>query len=201
MVYTPQWGTYDYVLTTCAGTERGVLDLKRNRELEIESCGVRLNINNNSDRDVWLKLDGKRDYNLHIPAQQSREYTPFSDVYDYTLYHCGQWVKGELDMTNRQRIEVPECGDLSHYGPQEPSYIDEGRMLNLVRVTFKNENNHAIMIILEGPTVHVFSFNPDSEKDYTIPHGYYDYTLYACGTITRGTLHARAHIEHEFKCP
>jgi hypothetical protein len=200
-VFTPQFGAYDYILTSCSGTERGVFDLKRNRELEIETCGVRLSINNHSDRDVWLKLDGTKDYNLHVPAGQSKIYTPFADVYDYTLHHCGTFVKGELDLTNQEVIEVPDCGSVSHYGPQEPSYIDEGRMLNLVRVTFENETGHAIMIIIEGPTVHVFSFNADQDKEYTIPHGYYDYTLYACGTISTGFLLARAHIVHDLECP
>lgn len=199
--FTPESGTYNYILTSCDTTETGVMDLTSNKKIDIATCGVRLTINNNSDRDVWLKLDGNGFYNLHVPAGQSKVYTPKGGIYDYTLHHCGTFVKGELDLTNRETIEVPECGDKAHYGAQDPSFIDEGRMLNLVDVTFENETGYDIMMIIEGPTVHVFSFKAGEDKEYTIPMGYYTYKIYGCtSSVFEGTFFARFHKVKEFTC-
>ena len=198
--FTPENGTYNFIMTSCDTTETGVMDLTSNKKIEIDTCGVRLTINNNSDRDVWLKLEGNGYYNLHVPAGQSTFFTPKGGVYDYTLHHCGTFVKGELDLTNRETIEVPECGEKAHYGPQDPSFVDEGRMLNLVNVTFENETGYNIMIILEGPTVHVFTFKADEDIEYTIPMGLYSYKIYGCGGIYTGNVFARFHKVKELKC-
>ena len=200
-VFTPQRGTYNFTLYSCDSYESGVMNLTGNEKIEIDTCGVRLTINNGSDTDVWLRIDGPMYYNFHVKAGESKIFTPKHGVYDYTLNHCGTFVKGELDLTNQQTIEVPECGDKAHYGPQDPSFIDEGRMLNLVNVTFENETGYDIMIILEGPTVHVFSFKAGKDTEYTIPMGYYTYKLYGCGDVRTGSVFARFHKVKELTCP
>lgn len=163
---------------------------------------VRLTINNTSERDIWYKLNGPAYYYLYVKAGETKSYTPQRGVYDYTLYACGTFVKGELDLTNQKVINVPECGMKSHYGPQDQENIeDAGKMLNLVNVTFQNDTGRYMLLILEGPSVFVFQFNADQDKEYTIPMGYYTYTMYGCGSTYHGTLYARYHKEKEFTCP
>ncbi len=163
---------------------------------------VRLTINNNGDRDIWLQLDGPAYYYLHVRVGESKVYTPLRGVYDYTLYSCGTFVKGELDLTNQKTIEVPDCGMKAFYGAFDPTNtIDEGKMLNLVNVTFENDTERFMLLILEGPSVYVFSFQPDEDKEYTIPMGYYHYTMYGCGSTYTGTMYARYHKVKEFACP
>jgi hypothetical protein len=162
---------------------------------------VRLTIKNNSDRDAWLRLDGPTYYYLHVKAGETKVYTPLKGVYDYTFHHCGTFVKGEMDLTKQQTLEVPDCGWKAHYGKQDPTFIDAGRLLNLVNVTFENETGHQVMWIIEGPTVHVFTFQADKDIEYTIPMGYYDYTMYGCGGIYVGRFFARYNKVVEIECP
>ncbi len=161
---------------------------------------VRLTINNDGDGDIWLLLNGPAYYYLHVPVGTTRIYTPKRGVYDYTLYSCGTFVKGELDLTTQKTIDVPACGLKAHTG--EPlNTVDAGKMLNLVDVTFKNKTGRYMLLILEGPSVYVFRFNSGESKEYTIPMGYYSYTLYGCGSTYTGNLYARFHKVKEFTCP
>lgn len=163
---------------------------------------VRLTINNNSSRDVWLQLDGPAYYYLHVKAGESKRYTPKKGVYDYTLYHCGTSVSGQMDLTVQKTVDVPECGTKAYYGGEGPvNTLDAGRMLNLVDVTIKNQTNAFMLLILKGPSVYVFRFNSGESKKYTIPMGMYDYTMYGCGSTYTGRFYAHFHKVEEFTCP
>lgn len=151
---------------------------------------VRLTIKNNSDRDAWLQLSGPAYYYLHAKAGATAVYTPNSGEYEYTLFHCGTFVEGEIDLTKQRTIDVPDCGSRAHYGPQDASFIDAGDMLDLVRVTIKNETGLNSLLILDGPSVFVFSFGVGDHNTYTIPGGKYDYILYSCGNVIGGVYDA-----------
>ena len=144
---------------------------------------VRLTIKNYSDRDIWLKLDGPATYNLHVPAGQNRDYTPIMGDYKYTYYACGTWVKGDLDLNSRKIIEVPNCGYLlGGSNVNHPNYLDAGDdIMKLVNVTFENETGAYALMILNGPSVFVLSFQPRQVRGVTIPKGDYSFTVYGCG--------------------
>ena len=79
--------------------------------------------------------------------------------------------------------------------------IDGGMILKLVKVTFVNDTERYMKVIMTGPATYVFSFNKDEEKTYTISKGEYDYTVYGCGGSFKGTFYAQADKVKEFKCP
>ncbi|MBC8332519.1 MAG: hypothetical protein H8E28_11110 [Anaerolineae bacterium] len=168
---------------------------------------VRLTINNKSERDIWYRLDAKEFgrydyYYFHIPAGEARYYTPVRGVYEYILYACGINVKGDLDLSTHKVINVPECGMKSHYGPQDQENIEDvGDQLRLVDVTLVNDSGRYMKLILEGPSVFVFQLFAEEEKEYTIPMGYYEITMYGCGGTHHLTFYARFHKVKEFTCP
>ena len=163
---------------------------------------IRLTIENDSDRDIWLKLDGPAYYYLHVPAGVTKAYTPLRGVYDYTLYSCGTFVKGEMNLNTHKTMEVPDCGFKAHLGAQDrPNTFDAGKMLNLVNITFENDTGGWMTMILNGPSVFVFTFQPGQDTEYTIPIGYYNYTVYGCGGSFNGTVFARFFKVKEISCP
>ncbi|MBM3144044.1 MAG: hypothetical protein FJ010_03540 [Chloroflexi bacterium] len=163
---------------------------------------VRLTIENDSDRDIWLKLTGPAYYYLHVRAGETKSYTPLKGVYDYTYYACGTFVKGEIDLNTQKTIEVPDCGYKAHAGQQDPEdTLDGGKMLNLVNFTIENDTGGYMTMILTGPSVYVFTFKPDQEREFTIPMGYYNYTAYGCGGSFNGTLYAHFNRVKEIDCP
>ncbi len=162
---------------------------------------VRLTIENESDRDIWLKLEGPAYYYLHVGAGETKSYTPLRGDYDYTLYSCGTFVSGEMILNTHKTMEVPNCGLKAHLGQDRPDTFDAGSMLNLVNITFENQTGGYITIILEGPSVFVFSFAPGAEEEYTIPMGLYSYFMYGCGSTYTGNVFARFHKVKEFTCP
>ena len=162
---------------------------------------IRLTIENDSDRDIWLKLNGAAYYYLHVRAGETKAYTPLRGVYDYTYYACGTWVKGEMNLNTHKTFEVPDCGYRSHFGQNRPDTFDGGLNLNLANVTFENETGAYMTIILNGPSVFVFTFQPGEDKEYTIPTGSYSYTVYGCGGNFNGSVYARMHKVKEITCP
>ncbi len=164
---------------------------------------VRLTIKNHSDRDIWLKLEGPAFYNLHVPAGETRIYTPNKGDYEYTYYACGTWVKGDLDLNYQKLIEIPNCGYLlggSTLG--HPHYLDAGdAIMKLVNVTFENDTGAYMLAILNGPSVFVFSFQPGQDREVTIPKGDYSLTVYGCGGHFNTTFFANYFNEKVFTCP
>ncbi|MEW6405188.1 MAG: hypothetical protein AB1649_25625 [Chloroflexota bacterium] len=165
---------------------------------------VRLTIKNYSDGDIWLKLEGPvAVYNLHVGPGQTRDYTPVMGVYNYIYWACGTWVKGELDLTTKKTVEIPNCGYLMG-GAQRghPNFVDAGNeMMKLVDVTFENKTGAYVLLILNGPSIFVFSFQPEQEREFTIPKGDYSYTAYGCGGYFNGTFYANYHNVKEITCP
>jgi len=164
---------------------------------------VRLTIINHSTRDIWLNLKGPISvYNLHVRAGETRSYTPIEGVYDYTYYACGTWVKGKLDLTTHLNFEVPNCGYLLGGSSQDhPNYIDAGEIIKLVNVTLENKTGAYALMIMNGPSVFVFSFQPDQKRDVTIPKGDYSFTVYGCAGSFNGSAFANYHNLIEIKCP
>jgi hypothetical protein len=107
---------------------------------------------------------------------------------------------GTLDLNKNQTFVVPDCGDRAFTEPVGKP-IDVGRELKLVRVTFTGEAYGTMVLVLEGTSTYVFSLPKDVDKEYTIPKGEYDYTLYGCGTAGYGTIFADNGKHFTFDCP
>ena len=157
---------------------------------------------NKSERLASLRLygNGQFYYFLLFPGE-SKYYTPVRGEYDVTFYSCGQYVNKELDLSKKSTLVVPPCGTVAYNGQAPAGTVDGGKILKLVKVTFENETDNYMKVILQGPGTYVFTFNDDQEKTYTISKGDYTYTLYGCGGSFTGTFYAHHNKVMTFKCP
>ncbi len=163
---------------------------------------MRLNIENNSNQFVSLRLTGDASYYLTAAAGSTASYTPERGVYSYTLYSCGAYVRGEIDLTKHLvNYKVPPCGTKVFTGPGATTVVDGGKELRLVKVTLNNETNHNIVIVFSGTSSLAFFFYDDASKDYTIPKGEYTYKIYGCGAVRSGTMFAHANKVKDLTCP
>ncbi len=158
---------------------------------------------NNSKSLASLRLygDGLFYYFLVHPGQ-TRYFTPERGVYDVSFFSCGLYVNKEFDLTKQTKLVVPACGTLAHQNKKTPAgVIDGGQVIKLVKVTFENETERYMKVILQGPATYVFTFNKDQDKTYTISKGDYTYTVYGCGGSFTGNLYAHHGKVKEFTCP
>jgi hypothetical protein len=157
---------------------------------------------NNSDNLASLRLygNGQFYYFLLFPGE-SKYYTPVRGEYDATFFSCGQYVNQEIDLTKKYTLIVPPCGTVAFNQNPPPGVVDGGKILKLVKVTFENETDRYMKVILEGPATYVFTFNKDQEKTYTISKGEYTYTLYGCGGSFSRSFYAHHNKVMTFKCP
>jgi hypothetical protein len=163
---------------------------------------MRLVIENNSSHFVSLRLSGPTNYYMSASAGSTSSYTPERGEYSYTLYSCGIFVHGEIDLTKHMvTYEVPPCGSKAYSGPGPTTVIDAGKELRLVKVTLKNETGHNIVIVFSGTSSLAFFFYDGDSKDYTIPKGDYTYEIYGCGAVRYGTMYAHVNKVKELTCP
>lgn len=162
---------------------------------------VRLTFENRSNHYASLRLEGSTFYYLRAYPGETRMYTPKRGVYDYTLYSCGVYVHGVLDLTKQYKFVVPLCGTRGGEGTTGPQTIDASDLIKLVYVTFTNEATTNLIAIFDGPGVFVFFIREGETRSYTIPKGDYTYTLYACGAIGDGYFYAAHGKSKDLTCP
>ena len=157
---------------------------------------------NESDRLASLRLygNGQFYYFLVFPGEE-KYFTPVRGEYDATFFSCGQYVNQEFDLTRKFTLVVPSCGTVAYNNKPPAGVVDGGKILKLVKVTFENETDGYMKVILEGPATYVFSFNKDQDKTYTISKGEYTYTLYGCAGSFEGSFYAQHNKVKTFKCP
>ena len=160
----------------------------------------RITIVNNSDKPAYLYLWGENYYYFSANSGETKVYTPEADEYDYELISCGVKTKGTFTLSSLKRFVIPECGSKGLRQPNTSRTVDAGRLIKLTRVVFTNETNGYMIVILRGPSEFVFSMDTDEEIEVTIPKGYYEYTMYGCGTTQVGNVYAYPHTEKEFVC-
>lgn len=174
------------------------------QSVQAKSDLVGFTFKNESDKLASLRLygNGQFYYFLLFPGE-TKYYTPVRGEYKMTFFSCGQYVNKELDLTKMYTLVVPPCGTVAHNSKPKPpaNLIDGGKILKLVKVTFENETDKYMKVILTGPATYVFSFDKDQEKTYTISKGKYDYTLYGCGGSFTGSFVAHHNKVMTFKCP
>ena len=160
----------------------------------------RITIVNESDKPAYLYLWGENYYYLPAGAGETKVYTPAADEYDYELISCGVKTKGTFTLSSLKRFVIPECGSKGAPQSKESRKIDAGQLVKLTLVKLLNETDGYMIVILRGPSEFVFSMDADESMDITIPKGYYEYTMYGCGTTQVGNMYAYPHTEKEFVC-
>jgi len=159
---------------------------------------------NKSDKLASLRLYGEEGvfYYFLLRPGESKYYTPVRGVYDMSFFSCGQYTNKELDLTKQYTLVVPPCGFKAYSNKDyHPGVIDGGAIIKLVKITFENETDRYMKVILYGPSTYVFTFNTDQSKTYTISKGDYTYTVYGCGGTFYGSLYAHEGKVYGFKCP
>jgi hypothetical protein len=140
-------------------------------------------------------------YYFLLKPGETKYYTPVRGEYRVTFFSCGLYVNQKLDLTKQYKLVVPPCGTVAYNGKAPAKVLDGGKIIKLVKVTFENQTDRYMKVILTGPATYVFSFDKDQEKTYSISKGEYNYTVYGCGGSFTGSFYAQADKVKEFKCP
>jgi hypothetical protein len=142
---------------------------------------VPLVIKNYSSDYVTLRLDGPRFYYLYVRPGETKTYTIERGEYAQQYYNCGAFVNSGLDLTKKNTIIVPACGSkaLKNAGGNTTK-VDGGRIIKLVKVSFKNEGDQTMILIFDGSGSYVFTLKPGETKTYTITKGPYNITRIGC---------------------
>lgn len=163
---------------------------------------ARLTVDNQSDKAAALTLTGPGYYYLNTPAGTTIDWTPVKGVYSFKLFSCGVYSYGTLDLTKNAKIIVPKCGLKAGGAGKAANTIDAGQLIKLVRIKLTNGADSTLTLILDGVGAdYVFTLYAGKSYEYTIPKGFYDYTLYGCGRVGFGAFEAYAHRTKTWECP
>ena len=182
-------------------TSVGVMAVSAKKD-EPEEEPIRVTIDNKSDKPAYLKLTGPHFYYFTAGAQTKSTWTPLSGEYEYLLVACGIHYKtGKLDLQKPITYVVPICGMNSFRQIEGKSEVDVGRELKLVRMTFTGRAYGTLVLVLRGPSTYVMALPHNVDKVYTIRRGWYEYTLYGCGSTEGGKFYAESGKHKKFYCP
>jgi hypothetical protein len=168
-----------------------------------ESSLARLTFENRTDKPIKIWLQGDGYYYLNVPAEKIEIFTPQKGDYSYTIFACGTYIKGTLDLNGNQKIVQPPCGSGPVSGAADGRVIDLGQIGKIVKVTFTNETSGTLMLVLTGPGTYVLTLGKGDKTDYTIQRGDYTIKMYAygCGSVTDSTFTAFTKAKKTFECP
>jgi len=162
---------------------------------------VPLTIKNQSDDLVTLRLDGPQFYYLTVKPGQTTTFTIVRGEYSQQYYNCGAFVNSTLDLTKKNTIIVPDCGTKALRNPkQNTTKVDGGRIIKLVKVSFKNTDEVTMILIFEGSGSYVFTLKPGETKTYTITKGSYNITRLGCVYTRVYNYYALHNKVKEFDC-
>lgn len=163
---------------------------------------VSLTISNKTNDYVTFKLQGTAFYYLMVKPDTTTTYTIKRGEYTQKFYSCGHFVDTNLDLTKKQSIYVPPCGEKAFAVDKSSSNkVDGGQLLKLVKVNFENDTNYNLVLVLQGPSEYVFFVRSGDEVSYTITKGDYKATQYGCPTVKNFTYYSFAHKETTLTCP
>ena len=163
---------------------------------------VALTINNDSDDYVTFKLQGPRFYYLTVKPNTSTTFTIFRGDYNQKFYSCGTFVETTFDLTKKYTIYVPACGEKAFNTDKgSGNTVDAGQLIKLVKVSFENESDANLVLILRGPATYVFFIREGETETYTIAKGDYEITQYGCSTIKNLSYYSYANKVKELSCP
>ena len=162
---------------------------------------VRFTVNNKSDKVFSLWLTGPEYVYIVVEPESAETLTPLRGEYSFTMFSCGAYADGDLDLSNQKTMVVPECGS---GGPKKTSgsKLDASDVIKLVKITIENNaSNSNMVVVMTGPGSFVFSLKTGKDQSYTIPRGVYDVTYYACNKVGTRGFSARANKILDLSCP
>jgi hypothetical protein len=162
---------------------------------------VSLMIDNQSDDYVTLRLTGPQFYFLSVKPNTSATFTILRGDYVQKFYSCRIFTNTSLDLTKKNTIVVPRCGDKAFKVDKGGSKIDGGSLIKLVKVTFENPTDVNLVLILRGPSEYVFFIRSGEERSYTIAKGTYEATQWGCKYIKNFNFYPYANKEKALSCP
>jgi hypothetical protein len=161
---------------------------------------VKFTIDNKSDKVFTLQMTGPETLYLVVEPDSAEVFTPLRGDYNFTMYSCGAYAVGEIDLNTIKTMIVPECG--SNGPPSKSEKVDASETIKLVKITIENDvTNSTMVVVLTGPGTFVFSLKAGQKQSYTIPRGDYTVTYYACNSSDTKTFTAAANKILELKCP
>jgi hypothetical protein len=164
---------------------------------------VALTISNESNDYVTFKLQGPAYYFLMVKPGETTTYTIKRGEYTQKFYSCGAFVDTNLDLTKKQSIYVPPCGEKAFSVDKASSNkVDGGQLIKLVKVTFENDTNYNLVLYLSGTSEYVFFIRSGDEVSYTISKtDYYEVTQWGCPTVKHFNYYPFANKETNLTCP
>jgi hypothetical protein len=162
---------------------------------------VSLIIENQSDDYVTFRLQGPQFYFLTVKPKSSATFTIKRGDYEQRFYSCGTFTTTTLDLTKKNEIVVPPCGEKAFKVGKGSSKIDAGELIKLVKVTFENPTDYNMVLILRGPNEYVFFIRSGDEVSYTISKGTYEATQWGCYSIKNFNFYSHANKHKELTCP
>lgn len=162
---------------------------------------VSLKIDNQSNDYVTLRLTGPQFYFLSVRPNSSAFFTIKRGDYEQRFYSCRIFTNTTLDLTKKNSIVVPPCGEKAFKTGKGGSSIDGGALIKLVKVTFENESDRNLVLILRGPSEYVFFIRSGDEASYTIAKGDYKATQWGCKLFKNFNFYPYANKEKELTCP
>ena len=163
---------------------------------------VALTISNESNDYVTFKLQGPAYYFLMVKPGTTSTYTIKRGEYTQKFYSCGAFVDTNLDLTKKQSIYVPPCGEKAFAVDKASSNkVDGGQLIKLVKVNFENTTDYNLVLVLHGPGEYVFYVRSGEEVSYTISKGDYKVTQWGCRYVKNFNYYPFANKETNLTCP
>jgi hypothetical protein len=87
---------------------------------------ARFTVENQTPDPAYISLSGGQGYYLTNPGDDTSVWTVARDTYNYSIYACGVWTSGSIDLNTSERLVIPVCGDKAWLNGQGPNAIDHG---------------------------------------------------------------------------
>ena len=166
---------------------------------------ARFTVENRTTATSYVYLTGQGgQYYLTNPGEETSVWTVARAEYTYSLYACGIWTSGEIDLTTPEKIVIPDCGSQAWATGQGEDAIDHGQVLKLTPFSLVNETSTGnLWVAVYGNGVsYMFHLPDDTPLDITLPRGEFNYTAYGCLGSWTGTFSVDyIGAKHVFKCP
>lgn len=189
-------GQYQLSYYDCGLLNVETVNIKKDYEYRIKNCQEpeppdddptlrTVTIRNRTFNTFTMNLfgvDNNRDYNLEIrPGPQKFELA--QGTYSFSYFVCGDLHFGTLLVTNRGgEIDIYSCSS---------SLNGQGISNNLVPLKLKNNTGDTVILQLFGNVDYLFAITNGGEE-FIVEKGFYQYTIWACGTTFTGVLNVPA---------
>jgi len=187
-------GTYTHSYYGCGKLNFGTFTVKsKDNEVDIEHCEtpnaaskagedtVVLAIRNHTSTTFPIFLHGvenNTDYDVTLYPGNNKVHV-LKDLYIYSYFACSAVHYGT--------VNVPGLGAEMQVSTCSSSLNGGGITDNLTSFKVKNNTGDDVTLVLNGIVDYLFNVSGNG-VDLTVEKGYYQYTLYACGTTFDGVI-------------